>query len=53
MARDTQDAQRGIGAALARAGLPAPQFTPQELTMEDVFVHRVLALEAAAAAESK
>lgn len=50
MAHDTDSAQQRIRGALARAGLPAPQFTPQELSMEDVFVHRVLALEAAAAA---
>jgi ABC-type multidrug transport system ATPase subunit len=52
MARDAEDAQRRIRAALQSARLPAPQFTPQELSMEDVFVHRVLALEAAAAAEA-
>jgi hypothetical protein len=50
MAHDTESAQLRIRGALARAGLPAPQFTPQELSMEDVFAHRVLALEAAAAA---
>ncbi|HZP87631.1 MAG TPA: ATP-binding cassette domain-containing protein [Burkholderiales bacterium] len=51
MARDPGDAQQRIRAALDRAGLPAPQIAPQAITMEDVFVHRVLALEAAAAAQ--
>ncbi len=49
LAHDAGGTQQRIRAALARAGLPAPQFTLQELSMEDVFVHRVLALEAAAA----
>jgi hypothetical protein len=37
-----------IGAALGAAGLAAPRIALQALTMEDVFIHRVLALEAAA-----
>ena len=37
-----------IGALLAAAGLAAPRIATQALTMEDVFIHRVLALEAAA-----
>lgn len=50
MAHDADDAQRRMRAALQSAGLPEPQFTSQQLTMEDVFIYRVLALEAAAAA---
>jgi ABC-2 type transport system ATP-binding protein len=49
MAHDVEDAQRRIRVELQSAGLPAPQFMLQEFSMEDVFVHRVLALEAAAA----
>ena len=50
MARDPQDTQQRIRAALEGAARAAPQIALHELSMEDVFVHRVLALEAAAAA---
>jgi len=50
LAHDAAEAGTRIGAALAAAGLAAPRITPQMLTMEDVFIHRVLALEAAAQA---
>jgi ABC-type multidrug transport system ATPase subunit len=50
MARDAEGARRRIRVALESAGFPAPQIMAQELSMEDVFVHRVLALEAAAGA---
>lgn len=53
MAHDADDARRRMRAALAGAGLRAPQIAPQELSMEDVFVHRVLALEAGAARASR
>ncbi|MEY5097498.1 MAG: hypothetical protein RJA36_217 [Pseudomonadota bacterium] len=43
-----QDASR-IAQALLAGGLPAPQVAPQALTMEDVFIHQVLTLEAAQA----
>jgi ABC-2 type transport system ATP-binding protein len=48
LAHDAAEAGARIGAALAAAGLAAPRIAPQALTMEDVFIHRVLALEAAA-----
>ena len=47
LAQDSEDALRRIRAAMDRAGLSELHITPQDLTMEDVFVHRVLALEAA------
>ncbi|MFN6169434.1 MAG: ATP-binding cassette domain-containing protein [Burkholderiales bacterium] len=50
LAHDAAEAGTRIGAALAAAGLAAPRITPQMLTREDVFIHRVLALEAAAQA---
>ncbi|MCA3001863.1 MAG: ABC transporter ATP-binding protein [Rhodocyclaceae bacterium] len=50
LAHNAAEAGTRIGAALAAAGLAAPRITPQMLTMEDVFIHRVLALEAAAQA---
>ena len=53
MAPDPQDAQARIRAALDGKGLAAPQVALQPLSMEDVFVHRVLALEAAAAAQPR
>jgi len=52
LAHDAAEAGTRIGAALAAAGLAAPRITPQTLTMEDVFIHRVLALEAAAQARA-
>ncbi|MDR3415911.1 MAG: ABC transporter ATP-binding protein [Nevskia sp.] len=50
-AHDAVAAEHRIVAALAAAGLGGARVAPQEQTMEDVFVHRVLALEAAARAE--
>ncbi|MFN8991639.1 MAG: ATP-binding cassette domain-containing protein [Betaproteobacteria bacterium] len=52
MAHDPRDAQERMRAALERAGLPEPLVARRELSMEDVFVHRILALEAAAAART-
>jgi len=46
-AHDGDAASARMHAALAVAGLAEARIRPQELTMEDVFVHRVLALEAA------
>ncbi len=46
-ARDGDAATARIRDALAAAGLGDARIAPQEATMEDVFVHRVLALEAA------
>ncbi|MCE2645918.1 MAG: ATP-binding cassette domain-containing protein [Burkholderiaceae bacterium] len=48
LAHDAAAAGARIGALLAAAGLAAPRIATQALTMEDVFIHRVLALEAAA-----
>ncbi|MFN7710784.1 MAG: ATP-binding cassette domain-containing protein [Curvibacter sp.] len=48
LAPDAAAAGDRIGALLAAAGLAAPRITAQAPTMEDVFIHRVLALEAAA-----
>jgi ABC-2 type transport system ATP-binding protein len=48
LAHDAAEAGARIGAALGAAGLAAPRIALQALTMEDVFIHRVLALEAAA-----
>jgi len=42
------DADR-IARALLAGGLAAPQIAPQSLTMEDVFIHQALTLEAAQA----
>ena len=52
LAHNTAEAGTRIGAALAAAGLAAARIAPQTLTMEDVFIHRVLALEAAAQAQA-
>jgi ABC-2 type transport system ATP-binding protein len=48
LAPDAAAAGDRIGALLAAAGLAAPRIAAQAPTMEDVFIHRVLALEAAA-----
>ncbi|MCA3051455.1 MAG: ABC transporter ATP-binding protein [Rhodocyclaceae bacterium] len=52
LAHNAAEAGTRIGAALAAAGLAAARIAPQTLTMEDVFIHRVLALEAAAQAQA-
>ncbi len=46
-AHDADTAGARIRAALAAAGLQGVRIAAQQATMEDVFVHRVLALEAA------
>ncbi len=48
LARDPETAGRRIDSVLRAAGLAAPRIATQLPTMEDVFIHRVLALEAAA-----
>ncbi|MCA2998563.1 MAG: ABC transporter ATP-binding protein [Rhodocyclaceae bacterium] len=52
LAHDAAEAGTRIDTALAAAGLAAARITSQTLTMEDVFIHRVLALEAAALARA-
>ena len=48
LAHDADAARARIEAACAGAGLRLHGVTPRVLTMEDVFVHRVLALERSA-----
>jgi ABC-2 type transport system ATP-binding protein len=48
LARDPEAARGRIDSLLRAAGLAAPRIATQLPTMEDVFIHRVLALEAAA-----
>ena len=48
LARDAEGEARRIAAALQAAGVAGAEVRPRPLSMEDVFVHRITALEAAA-----
>lgn len=47
MTHDPDADKPRIALALIRAGMQPPRIQPQSLTMEDVFIHQVLSLEAA------